>query len=378
MEHKYMEHKYMEHKYMEHKSISYPFDNDHNMVRDAIRNYLKDWDNNVRIQHHDPNKTQGFDKMAWSHFVNEQGMAAIGIPESYGGVGLGRLGYTIIMEEIGYVLFATPFFSTCILSVDIIMKFGYDAIKTEWLHKIANGKIILSPVLDVNEYTLNNNYLSGYSNLVLDAQHADMIIIPIHVDGLIKIFGLSTSIDGLTITPQQCMDITRDFSHVKLDHIHIKDTIKMGETTLDEFQKQIHISLGLLGAECVGGAQRCLDMTLEYTHQRIQFDRPISSFQAIKHRCADMYIAIEASRSASYLAAISEEEEQLETALIAKAYASDSFYKVSRDAIQLHGAIGFTWEYPLHYFFKRARANCAVFNTSIDDYKMLSDLIGLG
>jgi alkylation response protein AidB-like acyl-CoA dehydrogenase len=138
------------------------------------------------------------------------------------------------------------------------------------------------------------------------------------------------------------------------------------EARLNEIVIQSFIALA---AECVGGAQKCLDMTLEYAGQRVQFGRPIASFQAIKHRCADMFILIEAARSAVYAAAVAPPEDKTEAAIIAKAYATDAFFKVAGDAIQMHG---FTWEYPLHFFFKRARANRSMFGSSSRDYDRLA------
>jgi len=116
-------------------------------------------------------------------------------------------------------------------------------------------------------------------------------------------------------------------------------------------------------------------MTLEYASQRVQFGRSIASFQAIKHRCADMFILIEAAKSAVYAAAVATEVEKTEAVLIAKAYATEAYFKVAGDAIQLHGGIGFTWEYPLHLFFKRARANRTMFGVLSEDYKLLADSI---
>ena len=151
--------------------------------------------------------------------------------------------------------------------------------------------------------------------------------------------------------------------------------IHIGYGSEEQHQKLITQSFIALAAECVGGAQACLDMTLEYAGQRVQFDRPIASFQAIKHRCADMFILIEAARSAIYAATVSPPEEKTQAALIAKAYASDAFFKVAGDAIQMHGGIGFTWDYPLHFFFKRARANRSMFGSSSRDYDRLADHI---
>jgi alkylation response protein AidB-like acyl-CoA dehydrogenase len=168
------------------------------------------------------------------------------------------------------------------------------------------------------------------------------------------------------------MDPTRSFSAMDWSGVAEADITVIGTTSEAQLNDIVIQSFIALAAECVGGAQKCLDMTLEYAGQRVQFGRPIASFQAIKHRCADMFILIEAARSAVYAAAVASPEEKTEAAIIAKAYATDAFFKVAGDAIQMHGGIGFTWEYPLHFFFKRARANRSMFGSSARDYERLA------
>ncbi|MDG2361070.1 MAG: acyl-CoA dehydrogenase family protein [Hellea sp.] len=171
------------------------------------------------------------------------------------------------------------------------------------------------------------------------------------------------------------MDPTRSFCDVDWSQVSDTDFLLIGTVELDFFEGIISQSQIALAAECIGGAQKCLDMTLEYASQRVQFGRSIASFQAIKHRCADMFVLIEAARSAVYAAAVATDSEKTEAVLIAKANATEAYFKVAGDAIQLHGGIGFTWEYPLHLFFKRARANRTMFGVLSEDYKLLADNI---
>jgi len=208
---------------------------------------------------------------------------------------------------------------------------------------------------------------------VLYAAQADFILMSLRTLDQFRLIAVPQSTTGLTVEKIKTMDPTRSFANVNLENVAMDDVHILGEQSAEKFDATVKNSFIGLAAECVGGAQQCLNMTVEYTGQRVQFDRPIASFQAVKHRCADMFVQVEAARSAVYAAAMADGEKKTELALIAKAYASDAFFEVAGHAIQLHGGIGFTWEYPLHYYFKRARANRAVFGSSAHDYASLAD-----
>ncbi|MGC6472061.1 MAG: acyl-CoA dehydrogenase family protein [Parvibaculales bacterium] len=353
----------------------FPFNEDHDMIRDVVKGWLKDWDDYGQKQHVIAKSGQAYDPDGWKTFAQEQGMAGISIAEEYGGAGLGHLGRAVVMEETGYVLFPSPFFSTCVICADIIETFGTEDVKSDWLGRIAAGEAILSFV-DARSLPTDN----GEVKLVLDAQFADMLLIALPSDtGTSKIVMASPDADGITVTPSETVDPMRALASVTLNGFAPKTNDVLGAVDNADLDKVLTIAYGALAAECVGGSQRCLDMTLDYAEQRIQFDRPIASFQAVKHRCADMFINLEAARSAAYYAADSDNtDERLEAYLIAKPYASEAYFSIAADAIQMHGGIGFTWEYPLHYFFKRARANKSLFNSVEDSYDRLATLIRQG
>ena len=353
----------------------FPFNEDHDMIRDVVRGWLKDWDDYGQKQHLIAKSGRAYDPEGWKTFAQEQGMAGISIPEAYGGAGLGHLGRAVVMEETGYVLFPSPFFSTCVICADIIEAFGSEDMKSEWLGNIAAGEKILSFV-DARGLTDN----SGKVKLVLDAQFADMLLValPVHT-GSSKIIMVSPDADGITITPNETVDPMRALAEVSLNGFNPEGAEMLAEIGNEDLDRVLTVAYGALAAECVGGSQRCLDMTLDYAEQRVQFDRPIASFQAVKHRCADMFINLESARSAAYYAADTDEnEERLEAYLIAKPYASEAYFSIAADAIQMHGGIGFTWEYPLHYFFKRARANKSLFHSVEASYDRLASLISEG
>jgi len=336
--------------------MAYPFTQDHDMIREAARGFLQNWYDSGKGPERVYQSEKAYDSEAWQAFARDLGMAGIAIDEKYGGV----------MEELGASLCSIPFLTTCGIVSDLLNTFGNDTAKTKYLPKIASGEMsaAYSDGYEAREKRVFN---------VVNVDCVDVIFLSRRQADEIEIVSIPSNAKGLDIQAEKTMDPTRSFSRLDWSSVDENDITVMGKTTESALGDIIIQSFTALAAECIGGAQACLDMTLEYAGQREQFDRPIASFQAIKHRCADMFILIEAARSAVYHAAVAEPKNKTEAALVAKAYATDAFFEVAGHAIQLHGGIGFTWEYPLHYFFKRARANRSMFGSSTRDYSRLAD-----
>jgi alkylation response protein AidB-like acyl-CoA dehydrogenase len=345
--------------------MAYPLSEDHEMIREAARGFLQGWFDGGKGPEKIYKSGKAFDAAAWQGFAGELGMAGVAIDEEFGGADLGDLGRAVVMEELGASLCALPFLTTCGIAVDILSRAGEPAAQKKYLRAIGAGKLKIA-------------YCDGHAAIKKAVSHvaygdiADVIILSRAVEDGLDYFAVPANARGLKITPEMTMDPTRSFARIDWSNVAQSDLEVIGYGSTARHDKMITQSFIALAAECVGGAQACLDMTLEYTAQRVQFGRPIASFQAVKHRCADMFILIEAARSAVYAAAIAPANEKTEAALIAKAYAADAFFKVAGDAIQLHGGIGFTWEYPLHFFFKRARASRAMFGSSQSVYEKLA------
>ena len=348
--------------------MAFPFTEDHDMIRETARGFLQEWYDGGKGPEKVFQSGQAHDPQAWIGLAKELGMAGVAIDEAYGGAGLGDLGRVVVMEELGASLCAVPFLTTCGIVADIIETAGENSAKAQLLPKIASGELTASysDGHDATKKFVTHSVYSGHTDLILFSRRV--------ADGM-DYFAVASDAAGLVITPEKTMDPTRSFASVDWSQVAESDMRVIGYGSEDRHEKIITQSFIALAAECVGGAQKCLDLTLEYAAQRVQFGRPISSFQAIKHRCADMFILIEAARSAVYAAAVAAPEEKTQAALIAKAYATDAFFKVAGDAIQMHGGIGFTWDYPLHFFFKRARANRSMFGSSSRDYDRLADSI---
>lgn len=353
--------------------MSFPFTDDHEMIRDAVRSFLQDWYDCGKGPERVAQSELGYDAVAWTEFAKDLGMAGIAIGEGYGGADMGDLGRVVVMEELGASLCSIPFSPSASIATDMLTAFGDDAAKETYLPKLAAGELICAYTDGHNLFSTDDDVLNGSVRDVVYAVQADVLLVSLKHGVDRALYAVPQGTNGVTITAVKTMDPTRCFADVAFKGVKLSDLKKLGEGNAYAVDGVVNASFIGLAAECVGGAQKCLDMTLEYAAQRVQFGRPIASFQAIKHRCADMYVMLEAARSATYAAALAQGDEKVEAALIAKAYASEAFFKIAGDAIQLHGGIGFTWEYPLHYFFKRARANKSAFGSSSNAYAALAD-----
>lgn len=345
------------------------------MIREAVRAFAQDWYDGGKGPENVYQSGTGFDINAWQSFAGELGMAGVAIEEEFGGAGLGDLGRVVVMEELGAGLCSVPFQMSGGICVDILQKLGTAAAKALYLPRIASGQI--SPVYaeGYDAFKLKEGQLTGRITHTAYGNAASHFIVSFQREEKISLGIVNATTANIRMTAQKTMDPTRNLAQVELKNLSLDDIKIIGETDRKSLQDVVDQSFIVLAAECIGGAQKCLDITLEYAGQREQFDRPIASFQAYKHKCADMFIALEEARSATYAAALARPDEKTEAAIIAKAVATDAYFKIAGDAIQLHGGIGFTWEYPLHFFFKRARANRSIFGSSARDYRKIADRI---
>jgi alkylation response protein AidB-like acyl-CoA dehydrogenase len=320
----------------------------------------------------------GYDSQLW-HTMGELGWTGLAIPQSYGGAGLGWVELCILQEEQGRRLVASPYFATCALAAPLIAACGDETQRTALLRQIAAGGLRVACALTgtdgrppcdgvtvVLESRAGDFSLRGVSDFVIHADSADLLLVVARAEGSQGDSGLSVAIvpadtPGVTVHPHVMLDLTRPMSRVEFAGVVIGRDQLLGEPGAagSAVEQALDLARIALASEALGGAERLLEMTTAYARERVQFGRPIGSFQAIKHRLADMMIAVEAARSAAwYAACVADErrEELAEAAAIAKSYCCDAFFDCAANAIQLHGGIGFTWEHEVHLYFKRARA----------------------
>ena len=304
-----------------------------------------------------------FDANLWGKLA-EQGYTGILFPEEFGGVGLGIVELVLLMEEVGRALLPGPFFSTVVMAGSLLDALATKEQKKKYLAPICRGEARATVAFleaegswDLAEVRLTavDGKLKGEKLFVPDAAIADSIIV-VARNG---VFLVDSKARGIRIKPMLGMDLTRKLYLVQFDDVSGE---KLGETAA--LVRPRAIATVALAAEMVGGMQRTLDVAVEYAKTRKQFGKPIGTFQAVQHQCADMYLETESARSAVYYAAWALQHHAPDAAAavsIAKLYASDASRTVGNRGIQVHGGMGFTWENDLHLYYRRAKASESVF-----------------
>jgi alkylation response protein AidB-like acyl-CoA dehydrogenase len=340
---------------------------------------------------------RGHDSALWKKMA-ELGWLGLVIPEDYGGAGLNYVDLVLVMEEMGRVVLPAPFIWT-VMVAEAIKRAGSDAQKQTLLPRIASGELIATPAyLEPSAIWSSNGIgltaradgggfvLDGTKLFVNDGHIADCLLVAARTGGSgdsgITLFAVDPKRSGITVTPLTTMDQTRKLAQVQFDGVRAEQSDVVGEVgngwkTLSEVIDRGKV---MLAGEMMGGAQKVLETTVEYAKVRVQFGRPIGSFQAVQHKCANMMIDVEGAKSAAYYAAWAVSNEVPEAALaaaLAKAAASDAFRRVSADGIQVHGGIGFTWDHDMHLYFKRAKSSEFTFGDATWNRELVAQGINL-
>jgi len=313
----------------------------------------------------------GFEQSDWEEMA-ELGWPGLALPEEWGGQGLGIVDLAVLFEEMGYALAPSPLLSNTIAGLALSLC-GSDEQRERFLRPLAAGELRGTPALwdagtpgAIGEFAMEARadgdgiVLDGEKVLVMDAAAADFFLVATS-DGRRHLVERDAA--GVTVTPSTSIDQTRRLYAVRFEGVQVPAADTLPAEGPDYLQVFDRVCVAL-AAESTGVAQRTLEMAVEYAKDRQQFGRPIGSYQAVSHRCAQMLLETENARSAVYGAAWAADAapESLPTAAsMAKAYASDAGWRVPDASIQVHGGIGFTWEHDLHFFLKRGRANAAMF-----------------
>jgi|TARA_B110000196_G_C21085160_1_gene634574 alkylation response protein AidB-like acyl-CoA dehydrogenase len=345
-----------------------------NMLKDAAKDFCT---NNTPITQlrglRDAKDDLGFDKDTWQQMV-ELGWTGITIPEEFGGLGFGYLGMGIVMEECGRTLTSSPLLSTAVLGASALVESGNDEIKTDLLPKIVGGELLLALALEETPHhspygaetkaeSGGSSYkVTGSKKFVLDGHVANKIVVVARSSGSagdrdgITLVLVDSDASGVSITRTVMAD-SRNAANIEFDGA---EGVLLGEEGkgADVLDKVLDAGRIVLAAEMLGGLQECFERTVEYLKVREQFGVPIGSFQALKHRAAEMFCEVELSKSVvlDALSAIDEGREDLaEMASLAKARLNDTYNLVSSEGVQMHGGIGMTDEYEIGFFMKRSR-----------------------
>ncbi len=371
--------------------MNFAFTDEQDELRKIVRSFLeaKSPESAVREQ---MDTERGYDEAVWAQMAEQMGLQGLHIPEEYGGSGFSYVELGIVLEEMGRALLCAPFFSTVVLAANTLILCGDEAAKKDYLPGIASGETIATVAftepsgrwdesgIEMEATSSGDGYtLTGTKMYVLDGHVADLIIVVARTAAGVSLFAVEGDADGLTRTPLSTMDQTRKQARLEFENTPARliDSEGIG---WDFMARVLDLVAVGLAAEQVGGAQKVLEMAVEYAKVRVQFGRPIGSFQAIKHKCADMLLEVESSKSAAYYGmwcAAEMDEELPSVASLAKAYCSEAYFHAAAENIQIHGGIGFTWEHPAHLYFKRAKSSELLFGDPTYHRELLAQRIGI-
>jgi alkylation response protein AidB-like acyl-CoA dehydrogenase len=331
--------------------LNFDFSEEQYAVKQAARDFLSARFSSRKVR--ELAESESYDEALFREMVG-LGWPGIFISPEMGGHGLGVLELVILLEEMGYALAPSPFFSHAAATL-MIDTAGSDEQRRRWLPSLTSGEKLGTVGVMSN----------GRGAPVPDAEGADLIVL---VEGdRARVLDRSSA----SVQTVNTMDTTRRYGSV---------SGKGGEPLGGDVQRGVDQVAVALSAELVGVAQRALDMSVEYAKTRTQFDRPIGAYQAVSHRCAQMLLETECARSATYFAAWAADSDPQSlpfAASAAKAYASDAGWRVTASALQVHGGIGFTWEHDLHFFLKRAKVDAHLFGTATEHRERVAKYSGL-
>jgi alkylation response protein AidB-like acyl-CoA dehydrogenase len=365
------------------------FTDEHDELRATVRKFFADQSDEQAVREHMATE-RGWSVEVWKRMAEQIGLAGLIVPEEYGGAGFGYVELCIVMEEMGRSLACAPYLAT-VTATNALLQCADDAAKRALLPGIASGETIATLAyvepngrwdlsgIEMRARPKNEEWLlDGSKSWVLDGHTADAILVVARTDAGLELFRVDADAAGLERTALPELDLTRKLADLGFSATPATKVGRGDQTAA--LERVLALTIAALAAEQVGGAQVCLDMATEYARTRLQFGRPIGSFQAIKHKCADMLVEVEFARTAAYNAcfcAAEDPDEILEAAPLAKAYCSEAFFHAAAENIQIHGGMGFTWEHPAHLYFKRAKASELLFGDPAHHREVLAERIGL-
>jgi acyl-CoA dehydrogenase len=365
---------------------------DAKLLKDSMREALRALSGSAEVRRVMAT-ARGFDDRVWRRLSGELGLPGLTLPEEYGGAGMSVQELAIALEEAGATLLCAPLFATAALAVPLLRSLGDAAALARYAPPVAAGELTATVALTEDGGHWRTDavrcaatvapgggwLLDGVKSYVVDGATAGLILVvartAARADGELAVFAVPGDAPGLARDQLVTLDQTRKQARLVFTRVKA-ERLGAGDAT-EAVARATAVSRALLAAEQVGGAQHCLDMTVEYAKTRIQFARPIGSFQAVKQTLAEMLVQVESAKSAAYAAvtaAATDDPELSHVAAIAALTCGEAYTLVTEETIQLHGGMGFTWEHDAHLYFKRARSSALQLGTATE----LVDLIATG
>ncbi|MEV0339259.1 acyl-CoA dehydrogenase family protein [Nocardia sp. NPDC050713] len=338
----------------------------------------------ARIETEEP-----YDSSAWSTLAYEIGAAGLPIAETWSGAGASWREAGVVAEEIGRAIAPLPYLGSAVLATAALLALTNHRTVPKLLTDIAEGRITATLAVPLSTAPASLGTvtvmarrleLTGSVTSVADLFAADLILVPsAEIDGTLSLYAVDPSAAGVAITRGSSLDLTRPLSSLRLDSA-AGTLIAHGHDVQPALDRALTVAAAMLACEQVGITEYCLESTVAYAKTRYQFGRQIGSYQAIKHRLADMYLDLVQARAVARYAAACVAIEDPDTAIavgVAQAFCSRVALRAAEEALQLHGGIGFTWEHPAHLYLKRAKADQLALGTVDAHRNRLADLLGL-
>lgn len=369
-------------------NVSYAPTEEQQLIRSTAREFL---DDRIGIDHVRElmMSFEGFDRRLWKEMA-DLGWTGLAIAEEHGGAGLGRVELGVLVEEMGRKVTPGPFFASAVLATTAVQEIASESQAAELLPALASGDTIASlaifegprgwdwwsPATGASQ-SGDGWVLEGRKRAVLDGHLADLLLVTAGTESGVGLFVVDPGSDGVGIEQEPALDPTRRQATVTLDGATASRL--GGGDAAPGLRRTLDLSRAALATEQVGGAQQCMEMSVEYAKTRHQFGRPIGSYQAIKHRCANMLMKVEHARSTAYYAArVTDDADELAVAApLAGSVSSEAYLWVAGENIQVHGGIGFTWEHDAHIYLKRAKASSLLLGSPRHQRDLLGETLGI-
>ena len=369
-------------------SVTYQLTDEQRALREVVARFVGEEYQSAELRRA-VTPDQGYDLQLWHRLAGELGLPALAVPASFDGAGASMTELAIVLEQTGAALLASPLFATSALAASLLADCDDDAARADFLPKLATGTtgtvavrftrdLRLAPEARADkrgsEWTLH-----GRASFVLDGASAEIILVVAATSSGPGVFCVAGDAPGLARAPMHTLDLTRPQAVLEFRSVPARAVVTPDscDALLAAWLDRV---VTALAAEQVGGAQHCLDAAVDYARTREQFGEPIGRFQAIKHKCADIFVTLESARTAAWHAAqIATADPQAlgVVAPIAKAMCSEAFVFAAAESLHIHGGIGFTWEHDAHLYYRRARASAAQFGTPAGHRELLVSRLGL-
>jgi alkylation response protein AidB-like acyl-CoA dehydrogenase len=356
-------------------------------LRESIRSFLEAKSSMVAVR--DAMAMEdGFDRDVWCQMADQLGLQGLSLPEKYGGSGFGMIEQLIVFEELGRALYCGPYFSTVALAAGLLVRCDDEGAKAEYLPRIASGKLIATVALvETDESWTYDDVatcaerdgeqwrVSGVKPFVIDGSIAEIVLVPAMTSDGLSLFAVEGSAEGVKKVPLEVMDATRKQSQLTFVAAPARLIGTAGHAR-EWLQGLLVTATVCLSGEQVGAAKRVLEISVEYAKVRQQFGRFIGSFQAIKHKCATMYLETESASAVARYAAWTVDEGMADAAVaasMAKSYCSEVFTHAAAENIQIHGGVGFTWDNDGHLYLRRAKTSEVFLGDAVHHRSLLAE-----